>query len=118
MGDGGHSYPPGSNTAWRPQRQIRHAFLWYHQRFKASRPQLTSSQDGIARYPVACTCIGIEVATRELYETWALEPADRRPVPTPRRPASHSASLMPSRYIVSLRASAECEADAAESIKQ
>jgi hypothetical protein len=37
--------------------------LWYRQRFGADYPQLASAQDGIDRYLVACTCIGIEVAT-------------------------------------------------------
>lgn len=41
--------------------------LWYPQRFNAPYPRLTSSRDGIDRYLVACTCVGIEVATGELY---------------------------------------------------
>jgi hypothetical protein len=41
--------------------------LWYPQRFGAPYPQLTSSRDGIDRYLVACTCIGIEAATGTLY---------------------------------------------------
>ena len=37
--------------------------LWYRDRFQADYPQLQSAQDGIDRFPVACTCVGIEVAT-------------------------------------------------------
>jgi uncharacterized protein len=41
--------------------------LWYEQRFGAPYPQLRSSQDGIDRYLVACTCVGIEVETGAVY---------------------------------------------------
>ncbi len=41
--------------------------LWYRDRFEADYPQLQSAQDGIDRFPVACTCVGIEVATGSLY---------------------------------------------------
>ncbi|MDP3417731.1 nucleotidyltransferase family protein [Falsiroseomonas sp.] len=41
--------------------------LWYPQRFGPGYPQLRSAQDGIDRYLVACTCIGIELATGALY---------------------------------------------------
>ncbi|MES2534106.1 MAG: nucleotidyltransferase family protein [Pseudomonadota bacterium] len=41
--------------------------LWYRQRFGADYPQLRSARDGIDRYLVACTCVGIEVATGALY---------------------------------------------------
>jgi hypothetical protein len=41
--------------------------LWYQQRFNAFYPQLTSSRGGIDRYLIACTCVGIEVATGALY---------------------------------------------------
>jgi uncharacterized protein len=34
--------------------------LWYPQRFGPGYPQLTSSQDGIDRFLVRCTCIGIQ----------------------------------------------------------
>ncbi len=36
--------------------------LWYGDRFGAGHPPLASTEDGIARYLVACTCIGIRVA--------------------------------------------------------
>ena len=41
--------------------------LWYEQRFGSPYPQLTSARDGIDRYLVACTCVGIDVARGELY---------------------------------------------------
>ena len=41
--------------------------LWYPQRFGHAYPQLSSARAGIDRYLVACTCVGIEVATGELY---------------------------------------------------
>lgn len=41
--------------------------LWYQQRFGASYAPLTSSKDGIDRYLIACTCVGIDVTTGELY---------------------------------------------------
>jgi uncharacterized protein len=33
--------------------------LWYRQRFGHDYPQLTASRDGIDRFLVACTCVGI-----------------------------------------------------------
>lgn len=41
--------------------------LWYGQRFGKSYPELESSKDGIDRYLVAGTCIGLDVATGEVY---------------------------------------------------
>lgn len=41
--------------------------LWYGQRFAAPYPRLQSSRDGIDRYLVACTCVGIELSTGCLY---------------------------------------------------
>lgn len=41
--------------------------LWYEQRFGAPYPELASARDGIDRYLVECTCVGIDVGTRELY---------------------------------------------------
>ena len=41
--------------------------LWYPQRFGRPYPQLKSARDGIDRYLVACTCVGIDVAKGELY---------------------------------------------------
>jgi uncharacterized protein len=41
--------------------------LWYPQRFGPGYPQLTSSKDGIDRFLVRCTCIGIGAGTEQLY---------------------------------------------------
>lgn len=41
--------------------------LWYSQRFGRSYPQLQSARDGIDRYLIAGTCIGLEVETGEVY---------------------------------------------------
>lgn len=41
--------------------------LWYPDRFGRYYPQLKSARDGIDRYLISCTCVGIEVASRELY---------------------------------------------------
>ena len=41
--------------------------LWYQDRFGADYPRLQSARDGIDRYLIECTCVGIEVATGELY---------------------------------------------------
>jgi len=47
--------------------------LWYPKRFGGAYPQLRSAADGIDRYLVQCTCIGIEVATGRLYAPNGLE---------------------------------------------
>jgi uncharacterized protein len=64
--------------------------LWYRQRFNAPYPQLTSSRDGIDRYLISCTCVGIEVTTGVLYAPNGLQevyegilrtnPINRQPV--------------------------------------
>lgn len=41
--------------------------LWYEQRFGAPYPRLASARDGIDRYLVTCTCVGIELASGALY---------------------------------------------------
>lgn len=41
--------------------------LWYRQRFGADYPQLHSARDGIARYLVRCTCVGIEARSGEVF---------------------------------------------------
>lgn len=63
--------------------------LWYRQRFGGDYPRLVSATDGIDRYLVACTCIGIDAATGDLYapnglaQIWdgvlAINPKNRRP---------------------------------------
>ena len=46
--------------------------LWYGQRFGADYPALTSTEDGIDRYLVACTCVGIRAADGALYAPYGL----------------------------------------------
>ncbi len=41
--------------------------LWYRQRFGEDYPRLTSARDGIDRYLIACTCVGIEASSGALY---------------------------------------------------
>ena len=47
--------------------------LWYPQRFGAPYPQLVSARDGIDRYLIGCTCVGIDVATGEVYAPDSLQ---------------------------------------------
>lgn len=47
--------------------------LWYAQKFGASYPQLRQATDGIDRYLIRSTCIGVEVATGALYSTHGLD---------------------------------------------
>jgi uncharacterized protein len=46
--------------------------LWYEQRFGSPYPRLHSTEDGIDRYLVACTCIGIAAETGEVYAPYGL----------------------------------------------
>lgn len=41
--------------------------LWYPDRFNAPYSPLHSARDGMDRYLIACTCVGIDVASGELY---------------------------------------------------
>ena len=41
--------------------------LWYEQRFKAPYPRLSSARDGIDRYLIACTRVGIDLADGSLH---------------------------------------------------
>ncbi|MDR6289963.1 MULTISPECIES: nucleotidyltransferase family protein [Inquilinus] len=47
--------------------------LWYPQRFGGAYPRLHRSKDGIDRYLVACTCVGIDAASGDLYAPNGLE---------------------------------------------
>lgn len=51
--------------------------LWYGQRFGRSYPQLRSAKNGIDRYLVAGTCIGLDVQTREVYAPYGLDDLER-----------------------------------------
>ncbi|MBV7489977.1 MULTISPECIES: nucleotidyltransferase family protein [Pseudomonas] len=41
--------------------------LWYRQRFGGDYPRLQSAKDGIDRYLIAGTCIGLDIETGEVY---------------------------------------------------
>lgn len=41
--------------------------LWYERRFGSPYPRLASARDGIGRYLVACTCLGIELASGAIH---------------------------------------------------
>lgn len=49
------------------QNRISGNNLWYSQRFGGDYPQLQSAKDGIDRYLIADTCIGLDVETSEVY---------------------------------------------------
>ena len=46
--------------------------LWYAERFGAGYPELASTEDGIGRYLVACTCVGIRVEDGALHAPYGL----------------------------------------------
>ena len=41
--------------------------LWYESRFGTPSPILRSAREGIDRFPVECTCVGLELASGEPY---------------------------------------------------
>jgi hypothetical protein len=47
--------------------------LWYERRFGSPYPRLHGTRDGIDRYLVACTCIGIAAGTGEIYAPYGLD---------------------------------------------
>ncbi|MDT4852739.1 Nucleotidyltransferase [compost metagenome] len=51
--------------------------LWYRDRFQADYPQLTRTTDGIDRYLIACTCVGIDTRSRTLYVPNGLDELQR-----------------------------------------
>jgi hypothetical protein len=75
--------------------------LWYGQRFGAPYPRLRSACDGIDRYLVACTCIGIAAETGEIYAPYGLDalwsgmlranPINRQPGPFRAKAATYRA---------------------------
>lgn len=46
--------------------------LWYQQKFGRGYPQLQSVTDGVDRYLVTATCLGLEIATGRLYASHGL----------------------------------------------
>lgn len=47
--------------------------LWYPEKFGRGYPQLHSASDGIDHYLVAATCVGLDIASGELYATHGLQ---------------------------------------------
>ena len=47
--------------------------LWYQQRFGSAYPRLRSTVDGVDRFLISCTCIGVNVRTRDVYAPNGLE---------------------------------------------
>lgn len=45
---------------------------WYEQRFGRPYPQLRSAKDGIDRYLIAGTCVGLDVVSGEVYAPYGL----------------------------------------------
>lgn len=58
-----------ANIEFKNQARVH---LWYGERFGRPYPQLTSAKDGIDRYLIAGTCIGLEVETGEVYAPYGL----------------------------------------------
>ena len=59
----------GVNVEVKNQARVH---LWYGQRFGRPYPQLHSAKQGVDRYLVAGTCIGLEIATGEVYAPYGL----------------------------------------------
>ena len=51
--------------------------LWYGEHFARPYPQLQSTRDGIDRYLIAGTCIGLELDSGELYAPYGLDDIDQ-----------------------------------------
>ena len=64
----------GVNVEVKNQARVH---LWYQQRFGRPYPQLRTARQGIDRYLVAGTCIGLEVATGEVYAPYGLEDVEQ-----------------------------------------
>ena len=64
----------GVNVEVKNQARVH---LWYGQRFGRPYPQLHTARQGIDRYLVAGTCIGLEVATGEVYAPYGLDDVEQ-----------------------------------------
>ena len=63
----------GVNVEFKNQARVH---LWYGQRFGGAYPRLESARDGVDRYLVAGTCIGLDVASGEVYAPYGLADVD------------------------------------------
>ena len=59
----------GVNVEVKNQARVH---LWYSERFGRPYPQLHSAKQGVDRYLVAGTCIGLEIDTGEVYAPYGL----------------------------------------------
>jgi hypothetical protein len=59
----------GVNVEVKNQARVH---LWYGQRFGRPYPQLHTAKQGVDRYLVAGTCIGLEIASGEVYAPYGL----------------------------------------------
>ncbi|ANF87267.1 nucleotidyltransferase family protein [Pseudomonas sp. M5A4_2d] len=59
----------GVNVEVKNQARVH---LWYGERFGRPYPQLHTARQGVDRYLVAGTCIGLEIATGEVYAPYGL----------------------------------------------
>jgi hypothetical protein len=64
----------GVNVEVKNQARVH---LWYGERFGRPYPQLHTAKQGIDRYLVAGTCIGLEIATGEVYAPYGLEDVEQ-----------------------------------------
>nr|WP_314568175.1 nucleotidyltransferase family protein [uncultured Pseudomonas sp.] len=60
----------GVNVEVKNQARVH---LWYGERFGRPYPQLHSARQGVDRYLVAGTCIGLDIATGEVYAPYGLD---------------------------------------------
>ena len=77
----------GAKVETRNQARVH---LWYKARFGREYLKLASTREGIDRYLVSCTCVGIEVASGGLYAPNGLADLERgilRPNPLSGQPA-------------------------------
>ncbi|MHC8314632.1 nucleotidyltransferase family protein [Pseudomonas sp. LB3P31] len=51
--------------------------LWYGERFGGAYPQLQSAKDGIDRYLIEGTCIGVDVLSAEVYAPYGLSDVEQ-----------------------------------------
>ena len=59
----------GVNLEIRNQARVH---FWYEQRFGESVTPLTSAKQGIDRFLIACTCVGIHIETGMLYAPYGV----------------------------------------------
>ena len=51
--------------------------LWYPAKFGSGYPQLTSARDGISRYLIECTCVGIAADSGEVFAPYGFADLER-----------------------------------------